>query len=468
MSDTISYEKAGVTTKVLKGGVAAFSLDGFVSDAKDVKTPDVNNNDGKRVWTRNGEWIKWGNDNNFPEHVMRALRESTVAKRILKQRANIHVGAGLFYYTKEVGENKEMVKVPLYIPEIEDFLDANNAIQTQFGLAQDLETWFNAMPMFRLSLKGDKIAAYDDLKMYYCRYGALNAKNKLDHVKFSYAWPNPTANKESSQIVDYPIFNKFFPLREKSFVMPMQYKTSDETIFYELAVWDSVRTNGWMDVERMVPEIKKHIFTNQAILKYHIKIPYEYWERKFGSENWRKLTIKGRQDAVDDELDKMDKFLANTKNSGKSFVSFYGHDPHTGKPYPGFEFVPIENKLKSDDYLPDASAAITAICFAMGYDPTNMGAVMTDKRGSGGSGSDKRETLANLQSSMLVDRHVSLDPLRLITRVNKWNEIYARQLNNGRIHWGYLDSDTSHTLDQKKPKAGEDASRKVPEEIHNG
>lgn len=464
MSDEIlELVKSDSTTRVLPGGVAAFTLHGFGSNSN-LSQPKPGDKK-KRTWNLNGDWIKWGDDNRFPEHVMADLAESTVARPILERRAKIHVGAGLYYYTIDIEEGGKRVKRPLYIPEIEEFMDMNNSHAVQFGLANDLEHFFNAMPVYSLNTGKTEIAGIDFLKMYHTRMGKPDEKdNKIKHVCFSYNWPNPS--KEKDEYLTYNIYNPLKPLKHAHIVTPLRYNTSNECIYYELAVWDGIRQNGWLDIERLVPKLKKHIFQNQAILKYHVKIPYDYWVRKYTKEVWVKLGKKGQDNAVKEELQKLDKFLSGVENSGKSFVSFYGHDPISGKPYPGFEITAIDNKLKSDDYLPDASAAITAVCFAMGYDPTNMGSVMADKRGSGGSGSDKREALANLQSSMLVDRSVSLEPYRLITRVNKWNEKYSKELGGKRIHWGYLDVDNSHTLDQKSKADRVPGQSK--EETHNG
>lgn len=453
-------QKDNLTTVVMPGASAMFSLSGTK-----VNTPTDNNPPAKKKdWTRNGDWVKWGKTNSFPIQVMQDLRKSTIAKQILSQRAKVHVGAGLVYYTIDISEEGERKKVPLYIPEIEDFLDANNVFAVQKALAEDLETFYNAIPLFKLSLDKSKVAGYGYKKMIHSRVIPKEPDSTvIKEIAYSFNWPNP----KKEEFKTYQVYDEIEPFANSLFVKPISYSTSDETIFYELAIWDSIRQNGWMDIDFLVPKLKKHIFENQAILKYHVKIPYDYWHRKYGTQCWEGKTEAERNTAIQEELIKMDTFLKGVENSGKSFVSFYGHDPVTNKPYPGFEITAIDNKLKSEDYLPDATAAYSAICFAMGYDPTLIGAGLIDKRNSGGSGSDKRESLANLQSSMPVDRYVSLEPLRIITKINKWNETYASELKGKRIHWAYLDSDTSHTLDQAKPKAGEEAKPKQSKELLN-
>jgi hypothetical protein len=459
MSEIISYNKAGASTLIMPEGVGMYELAGVNFNAEADKKPKK-----KREWTRNGDWVNWGKNNNFPEEVMRDLRESTIGKRILSDRAKRHVGAGIAYYTKKVEDNR-LIEVPLYIPEIEDYLEANKVFAVQKAIVEDLETFFNAMPYFRLGRGGKLIASYGYKKMIHCRFGEMEeGNNHIDKIFHSYNWPNPKIG-DDKDVVDIDIYDEKEPLKHKRFVYPLRYSTSDECLYYELAIWDSVRQNGWMAIDQLVPKLKQHIFENQAILKYHIKIPYDYWYRKYGAKCWEGKTEAEKNDAIQNELQNMDTFLKGAENSGKSFISFYGHDPVTNKPYPGWEIVAIDNKLKSDDYLPDATAAYSAICFAMGYDPTLIGAGLIDKRSSGGSGSDKRESLTNLQSSMPIDRMVSLEPLRLITRVNKWNEKYASQLNGGRIHWAYIDTDTSQTLNEISPKDRNNGGKPINREI---
>ncbi len=445
-SDVIELTKAGVTTRIMPGGAAMFSFSSGYAQDKGVAPSE------KRKYTLNGDWVKWGNDNNFPEHVMRALSGSTVAKRIIDHRASVHVGAGLIYYTIDI-EGGKRVKRPLYIPEIEDFMEASNALTVQKQYATDLETFFNGMPMLYPTNKNDgKVGGYGFKKMFASRMGKPSeTSGKVKNIVWSHNWPNPRNSKDKINFRKYPIYNPIDGLKDISAV-PLRYNTSDECLYYELAIWDSVRTNGWMEIEAMVPKLKKHIFSNQAILKYHVEIPYTYWEIKYGKATWAKLDVPEKEKLIEKEMVNMDKFLSGTENSGKSFISMFAIDAQ-GKAIPGFKITALDNKLKSDDYLPDANAATTAICFAMGYDPTGLGSTFTDKRGSSGSGSDKRETLANLQAGMGSNRYVTLEIPRIITRINGWNQIYKEHLNDGkgRIHWGYLDVDNSQTMNQVTP-----------------
>jgi len=296
------------------GSPVAFTVEGYSSPeaVKGPKAPEVKTDKNSSALR---PWALWGDDNLFPEQVMTDLRESTVGKRILADRTKLHYGSGLIYYytpitstlrepqgsksgddPQEVQKKTTLEKIPLYIPEIEDFLEENNVPLVQKAIIEDLETFYNAMPLFLQRRDGgQKIAGLSYKKMIHCRIGRMGeTSRRSDKIFHSYQWPYP--NDKQYQAID--IFDADNPFRFKSFVTPLRYSTPDSNIYYELAIWDAVRQNGWMEIDKMVPAIKKFIFTNQAILKYHIKIPKTYWEGKFGLETWAKMVAKEKTAAI--------------------------------------------------------------------------------------------------------------------------------------------------------------------------
>lgn len=433
--DFLWVEREGSLTFATKGRSVGVTVTGYKPESTG-KTPSR-----EEELNLSNPWMPWGKNNKFPLEVMEDLRQSTVGKRILSERAKVHVGTDLLYYVEEIDEKGHRIKVPLYISEIEDWLEENDVWQKQKAIAEDLETFYNAWPELRTDKAQSKIAGYGHRKAIFCRMERVNKSGIIEHSYFSYDWPKPQSNKHYRKLKN---FNEEDPLAHGVCTLPIKYSTPDAMVYYELAIWDSVRQNGWMSIDRMVPKLKESIFKNQAIIKYHVKIPVNYFEMKHGKEKWLQMDAKQRRGSMDEELELMDTFLSGVENSGKAYVSVV---QHVGGQK--FEFVieAIENKLAHEAYLPDASAAYSAILFAMGYDPTLIGANLIDKRSTGGSGSDKRESLGNLQMKMPVDRNVSLKPLRIVTKVNKWNEKYKKELGGKRIKWAYVDEERT-TLDK--------------------
>lgn len=436
MEDSLYIEREGSLTFATTGRSIGLTVTNYKPESTG-KTPSKAEDQNLSK-----PWMPWGKNNKFPLEVMEDLRQSTVGKRILSERAKVHVGTDLLYYREEIDEQGHRTKVPLYIPEIEDWLEDNDVWIKQKAIAEDLETFYNAWPELILSRDGKKIAGYGHRKAVFCRMERVNKNTgRIDNTYFSYDWPSPSSEDYYRTL---PNFNEEQPLAKGVSVLPLKYSTPDAMVYYELAIWDSVRQNGWMSIDRMVPKLKESIFKNQAVLKYHVKIPAIYFELKHGKEKWVQMKPEKKQESMNEELDKMDTFLAGVENSGKAYVSIV---QYMGGQKFEFEITALDNKLAHEAYLPDASAAYSAILFAMGYDPTLIGANLIDKRSTGGSGSDKRESLANLQMKMPVDRNVSLKPLRIVTKVNGWNEKYAKELGGKRIKWAYVDEERT-TLDK--------------------
>ena len=88
----------------------------------------------------------------------------------------------------------------------------------------------------------------------------------------------------------------------------------------------------------------------------------------------------------------------------------------------GIEVEAIDNKIKDGAYLPEASAANSEIMFALGVDPSLLGAGIPGGKMNTGSGSDKREAFSILTSLFKSKREISLYPWQFIRDYNGWDE----------------------------------------------
>jgi hypothetical protein len=189
--------------------------------------------------------------------------------------------------------------------------------------------------------------------------------------------------------------------------------------------------------------IKKAIFKNQATLKYHVKIPSDYFAKN--CQNWNGLNDAEKEKLKDGIEERLEKYLADVENSGKS-VTTYTYKDALGNET-GIEITAIDNKLKDGAYLPDATAGNAETLFALGINPGIIGVGIPGSRDSQGSGSYVREELWKMQALIMADRNVTLAPLRHISRLNNW----AKKYNNGNpIHWAYGDISTLETMNQNK------------------
>lgn len=391
-------------------------------------------------------WSYWGDDNLFPQNVLKDLELNSIALRALEKRKNVHYGRGIVAYReiKDVvtgEEKKERVKDP----EILEFF-RNNRINLQWiDLIGSLEVFANAFPEFVLNKEGTKINRVFVKDPAYCRYERMNEKSgRIEKLFYSAIWDrNPS--KDDGTLAEIPTFNPYkvrddgsYP--DKKFVNPVFYKSFNKS-YYHLAVWNGVRSGGWMDIANKVPKLKMALMKNQMTIKYHVEIPNDYFLKRFPEPDYTKKQREAKRQEMEDNLNK---FLTDVENSGKSLVTYAMFDQITKTNFPGWKINVIENKLKDDAYLPDSQAANSEILFAIGVDPSLIGGsgVPGGKLGAG-SGSDKREAFWMLNAEMGPYRQISLEPLYFIRDFNGWDQ---------NIEFDYVTVDTSQTQSEHPTK----------------
>lgn len=267
---------------------------------------------------------------------------------------------------------------------------------------------------------------------------------RIENLYYSKRWPIP----KEEEYVKIPALDIDFPLWDlqsrmmlgkvkpgASFILPIRLQEDGNT-YYEETYWNGIR-NTWLPIASNVPAMKLAIMRNQMTLKYHIKIPYEYWTWMFRDE-WDSWDAKTRTNKISSTLDDMNEFLTDVENTGKAFISHYSTDLNTGKAIGEWTIEAIDNKLKNDAYLPDSQAANSEILFALGIDPTIIG--QSSPGGSkDGSGSNKREAFTIAQALLTPDRQQTLAVAEFIRDFNGWPE---------EMQFGHRDLDVSETLDK--------------------
>jgi hypothetical protein len=388
----------------------------------------------------NEKWALWGEDNLYPKKVMEDLRKSSVGKKAIGALVDVHIGTGPIYFTKryettESGIKKLILDRPA-IPEIDDFLEDNDVIVQQKGIISDLETFAMAYPEFILNKGKAKVVSYHRNKAIYSRMGKRDKTGKAKHIYVSAKWPDPA----KSEYTEIPIYSRLAENLPAKFALPLAYVNSDSGTDYSIPDWDSVRQNGWLDVAEMIPAAKKAIYQNQAVIKYHVRVPANYFS--LNCAGWDEMSAVDQQKEKDALEDAIEQYLTDVKNYGKSIFTYDMVDD-MGKKISGVEITAIDNKLKDGQFLPDATAANAEILFAIGINPSIIGVGIPGTRASKGSGSYIREELWKMQALAHSNRVISLKPLRLITKINKWTGP-----NGEKLHWMYGDISSLKTLDE--------------------
>jgi len=84
------------------------------------------------------------------------------------------------------------------------------------------------------------------------------------------------------------------------------------------------------------------------------------------------------------------------------------------------EIIAIDDKVKSDSWVPGAERANFEIVQGLGAHPTDFGLSRENGAMGSGSGSDKREVYNTGISLNTVEQQCLLAPLNFISRYNRW------------------------------------------------
>lgn len=372
---------------------------------------------------------KWGDDNAYPERFMKALSLNGAGGSGVRFMKSTHYGQGLQLYNRTVEDGKEkkmLLDVNTY-PEIKEFMNRIKGKRFSTEKIADLETFYIAFPEFILSKDFNKIVSVRRQPAAKIRYEKINEKTGLiENVYFCHKWTSGTT-EDSEYVEKIPVIDSYWHAEQVKeyckkkkiykFIMPIFYPLMHETYYPEVD-WHAVYRNGWMDVANSIPEYKKSLFENQLNLKYMVYISEEYFLRMYKNE-WDDYTAEKKKELRDQLTIAIDDHLSGNKNAGKSIQSVVYKDAND-QWVKGIEVTPIDNALKDGSYLPEATAANSEIMFAIGVDPSLLGAGIPGGKMNTGSGSDKREAFSILTSLFKTKREISLEPWNLIRDYNGW------------------------------------------------
>jgi hypothetical protein len=368
-------------------------------------------------------WARWGSDNNYPQRLIDAVMADPAASLLEKRRA-MHWGRGLMFFRKRVEKSKEIIE-PLEeteIPaDIEDFFFINDMPNFFQGVIGDFEWWHSFCVQYIRNPAG-KVIEVKWQRMKDVRPERRDPKTgRILQYYLSGMWPNP----QDDEFTTVPAFDR---MGSGSGLHRHQLVSIDKDYFPQPA-WHGI--TRWLYIAGKIPRWILANIDNSINIKYHVKIPLAYFLQRHPIEAYK--TSEERNKAIEeDELalyKKIDSYLAGEQNVHKAFYSKVAVDDN-GKPLPGWEIVPIDNKIQDEAWLKAYGAAAMAIASGLGVSPSLSGQILPNGLGSG-SGSDLREQFNFYMQVMTAQpRQTTLEPWEIIKRMNKWPK---------DIHLGYRD-----------------------------
>jgi hypothetical protein len=379
----------------------------------------------------------WGTGNNFPQIADELIGKIGVLNTGLRFIRNVILGQGIFpCRVKGFDEDGNEVLEVISNTEILKFCAGRMVRRYMEKAVRDFLKFGTAFPEFIPSADKKQIAGINAINALYSRYSVANSKGDIESCVVSGKWPQLPVDQADFKVIS--VLGEYDPEEDlnrmrldRSFgngtiIYPLRDSWSNKD-YYSAPAWWPTKEAGWLDVAQLVPSFLKKAYENQISWKWHVKIPYAYWDRKFPETEFKTKDL--RQKAISDFLDNLEKNLCAPENANKAIFTFFEIGPG-GKAEEQWEISALDNKYKGDDQLITSAAANSEILFSLMINPNVLGAGMPGGTYAGNQGgSNIREAfLVNIANSW-PERQTLLDPIELYLRFNGVKDVELRFRN---------------------------------------
>jgi hypothetical protein len=405
----------------------------------------------------------WGEDNRFPQNIEQQMAYCGIGKAGLDWKARALWGNGIVPgKITGIRDDGTEIFTPLdrnQFKEIYKFIEDRSMFRFWLEYLQDWTWYGNCFPEVIFSKDCTKITGLVHQESCDARYKQLNDDNTIDTVYLSKLWgasqdqyakfdPKKvvrgiTLNPLEVDMIDpkflkaldcidmHDALNSAKKIAEKlkggagsklrSAILPVNYPSVNKT-FYQVVPWDGARLAGWIEIASKIPSLLKTLYNKAFKLRYHIEVPENYFQKKYGIEAWKSMNDIAQTEARKKLLSEMDSFLSGDENAFKSFISFFEYDQIGKAEFGRLKITVVEDKSNLDKEMISQSAADIQTLVAMGVNPTLFGAgtIGTGQQRSGGS--DIREAFLVYCAGLNLERNVLLEPMYLIRNFNEWGE----------------------------------------------
>ncbi|MBQ6227774.1 MAG: hypothetical protein IJK08_04320 [Prevotella sp.] len=384
------------------------------------------------VHVGNHKVVSWGKANQFPQWAAKLIKETTVLNTGLQYLLFLMLGQGIFG-CRVVGINddgSERVE-PIDDPRLSRFLESRVVRKYMEKVLRDYLKFGNGAVQFVPTMDLRAMQILNPLNALWYRYTEPDSFGSQECVVSGW-WPVTPQEKQYHVL---PVLREVDPeghadllkaagKMPNGFVYPVRDSWSNEEIYCEPRWWPAW-VAGWVDIAHLVPTYLKKAYKNQTTWKWHVQIPYSYWEKKFPPNDY--TNPEDRKKAIQGWMDAVERNLIGPDNAEKPLFTNYAVNEMNGRVEEEWKITPLANKYTGNENLVTSSAANSEILFALMVNPNVMGAGMPGGAYSlNQGGSNIREAfLVNLANAW-KDRQQLLDPLELYIRMNGLPECQLR------------------------------------------
>jgi hypothetical protein len=375
------------------------------------------------VYVNDQRVVTWGEDNWWPYHAIQLVRDTTVLNTGLHFLRNLTLGQGI-YACKITGydEDGNELRKPIEDERLNKFIQSRGCRRYMEKVLRDYLKVGCGAVQFVPNMAGKEIIGLNPINCLQIRYtepdanGFQNAviAGSWDICPSENYWILPALNEFDPEAQAEMI--KFAGKMKSGFVYPIRDSWSNEDIYGE-PIWWPAYAAGWLDIAHLVPKYLKKAYENQTSWKWHVQIPYSYWDKKFPEQNYK--TTKERETEINKYMDSVERNLCGPENAEKPLMTSYAVNEMNGRIEEEWKIQALDNKYKGGDNLVTSAAANSEILFSLMVNPNVLGAGMPGGTYAGNQGgSNIREAFLVNIANAWIDRQNILDPLELFIKLN--------------------------------------------------
>lgn len=376
-------------------------------------------------------YAPWGSANNRPDLLLAEADKSGILKAALTVRRKVHFGTGPMYFTMQSdGENERELPIRETDPRLADIMAFHRANRMEAYLREMVlnhEWWGWTITEFVVSNDCTKILSMRPLKTMWGRWTLMNAEGRIEWLVFNPNWA--LYNTEFVRAV--PVADPWWTPEEvkawlkdtgfRKFVRPTMVPDPDAGYYPDLD-WFALYDSLWLQGNNRIPIRRDAAMKNAASIKYHIKIPANYFEQKF-KDIWATLSPEQKLEKENDVLEAWDGFFTGPENEQKVMITrFLANEMGEPLAGSGWTVEPIQDFSKDGKYIPDAEKGNSEILAVTGVDPTLLGQGAPGGKLGAGSGSDKFEAIRILHALLYMDQDMTLEPWHFCRDYNGWSK----------------------------------------------
>ena len=387
-------------------------------------TTSISTEDLKVEKVNGAEYVNWGEDNQYPQNLIKAIRNDEVLSPNKELTVKTCYGAGLMFKDLTTGEKSTDA-------ELKKFVMRNNLPLFLINQITDFKYFFISIDVIILNKEANKIVQVRHKSMANCRLAPMK-KGVIPYVvsaDFSQSSPNSVEKIPLLDVHD-PLGDLLIRLGKESneegkfeeatndrkFAVMTIFPTPGD-VYYPTPYYTSFVRSKWYDIKQLIPIAKKAKLKNISSLRYVIEIHEDYWQRLINNE---KIYDEQKQnERIAQEKKNIIAFVSGLENSGKTLFTTMYKDLK-GEAVADIKITILNNQKEGGDWSEDIAEASSVACYTDGIHPNMIGAA-PGKSGMNNSGSDKRELFTMKQSMETTFHHLMLNLFNVIIAFNDWN-----------------------------------------------